>query len=99
MLQSPDEAFTERGNAPLPKGGIPEEMVPLATFQTGGHQANVSADTGTLGDGFVEFSCSDHAGAVGKTYTLVAAVDVHADDATDNQAAVPNVVGEWITAY
>ena len=31
----------------------------------------------------MEFSCSDHAGAVGKTYTLVAAVDVHADDATD----------------
>jgi len=31
----------------------------------------------------MELSCSDHAGAVGKTYTLVAAVDAYADDAAD----------------
>ncbi len=42
--------------------------------------ANVFADTGFIGDGLVEFSCSDHAGAVGKTYTLYAVVDVNADD-------------------
>ena len=36
--------------------------------------------TGFIGDDKVEFSCTDHAGAVGKTYTLFAAVDVNADD-------------------
>ncbi len=62
----------------LPNGRILQTTVALNT--SGDKQANVFADTGTLSDGFVEFSCTDHAGAVGKTYTLIAAVDVNADD-------------------
>jgi hypothetical protein len=46
----------------------------------GSSQANIFADTGTIGDGLVEFSCTDHTGAVGKAYTLIAVADVNADD-------------------
>lgn len=60
----------------LPNGRILQTTVALNT----GGQTHVYADTGTGGDGFVEFSCTDHAGAVGKTYTLVAVADVNADD-------------------
>lgn len=65
----------------LPSGRILQTTVTLDdTGTTLPKQTNVSADTGTLGDGFVEFSCTNQAGAVGKTYTLIAAVDVNADD-------------------
>ncbi len=60
----------------LPFGRILQTTVALNTSS----QANVLADTGIIGDGLVEFSCNDHAGAAGKTYTLIAVVDVNADD-------------------
>lgn len=63
----------------VPSGRILQTTVALDTGDN--KQANVRADTGVLGDDLVEFSCTDHAGAVGKTYTLIAAVDVNADDA------------------
>ena len=37
-------------------------------------------DTGVIGDGLSVLGCTDHVGAVGKTYTLVAVADVNADD-------------------
>ena len=62
----------------LPNGRILQTTV---TLDTGGNgNTNVYADTGIGGDGLVEFSCTEHAGAVGKTYTLVAVADVNADD-------------------
>ena len=65
----------------LPKGRILQTSVTLDdTGLTLPKQANVFADTGFIGDSRVEFSCSDHAGAVGQTYTLIAAVDVNGDD-------------------
>ncbi len=64
----------------VPNGRILQTAVSLNAFRTGGMQANVFADTGTLSDGLVEFSCADHAGAVGQTYTLIVALDVHVDD-------------------
>ena len=60
----------------LPNGRILQTTVALNT----GGQTHVYADTGTVGDGLVEFSCTDHAGAVGETYTFVAVADVNADD-------------------
>ena len=65
----------------LPAGRILQTTVTLDhTGLTLPKQANVFADTGTLGDGMVEFTCANHAGAVGQTYTLFAVVDVNADD-------------------
>jgi hypothetical protein len=65
-----------------PSGRLLQTTVTLdGTGKTLPKQTNVFADTGMLGDDLVEFSCADHAGAFGKTYTLIAAVDVNADDA------------------
>ncbi len=55
-------------------------ILQTSVFLDSGKQANVFADTGAISDGFVEFSCSDHVGATGKTYTLVAVADNDADD-------------------
>ncbi len=52
----------------LPNGRILNTTVTLNP----GNQENVTA--------FVGFTCADQAGAAGKTYTLIAAVDTHADD-------------------
>ena len=60
----------------LPAGRILE----TAAFVEAGKQTRLFADTGTLGDGLVEFSCTNQAAVVGLPYTIVAAVDVHADD-------------------
>ena len=62
----------------LPSGRILQTTVTFATSDSS--QTNVYADTGAVGDGLVEFNCTDHAGAVGKTYTLIAVADVNADD-------------------
>ena len=72
----------------IPPGGIsnPGGCVPAsriletALFMEAGKQTKVAADTGTLGDGLVEFSCTNQAEVAGLTYTIVAAADVHADD-------------------
>ena len=64
----------------LPTGRIILTSVFLTAFGTAGDDANVFADTGSLGDGQVEFSCTDRAGALGKTYTIIAAADLHNDD-------------------
>ena len=37
-------------------------------------------DTGVIDDDLSVLGCTDHVGAVGKTYTLVAVADVNADD-------------------
>jgi len=43
-------------------------------------QANVFADTGTLGDGLVDYSCTNQSAVVGLKWTIIAAVDAHGDD-------------------
>ncbi len=69
------------GGASDPYGCLPNGRILQTTVTLGdSSQANIFADSGTIGDGRVEFSCTDHAGAVGKTYTLIAVADVNADD-------------------
>ena len=60
----------------LPYGRILSTTVVVAPTVT----VDVFADTGTLGDSLVEFSCANQAAVVGMRYTLIAAVDAHADD-------------------
>ena len=43
-------------------------------------QQNVFADTGTVGDGLVDFSCTNKSAVIGMTWTIIAAVDAHGDD-------------------
>ena len=78
----------------LPTGRILDSTVTLDPAGQGNvgidKLANVFADTGTLGDGFVEFSCTDQAGAAGQRYTLIAAVDAHGDDSV---ACGPGLLG------
>ena len=64
----------------LPKGRILQTTVVLAAVPT---TVDVYADTGTLGDNKVAFSCTNHADAVGLRYTIIAVVDAHADDLDD----------------
>ena len=64
----------------LPNGRIILTSVFMAAAGSPGDNVNVFADTGTLGDGLVEFSCTDAAGAFGKTYTIIAVSDLHNDD-------------------
>ncbi len=70
------DAIPPAGGGCLPSGRILSTIVTLSP----GGAVNVFADTGTLGDGLVEFSCTNQSAVVGQTYTLIAAVDVHADD-------------------
>ncbi len=69
----------------LPAGRVLVRNVTLTAFGTPGDDANVFPDdsslAGTVGPGGkLTFSCDDAAGAVGSTYKIFAAVDVHADD-------------------
>ncbi len=59
-----------------PAGRILSTTVVVAPTVT----ADVFADTGTLGDNLVQFSCTNAAAVFGMTYTIIAAVDAHADD-------------------
>ena len=71
----------------LPAGRILQTSVVLAASP---FVADVYADTGTLGDNMVEFSCTNHAGAVGLRYTVIAVVDAHADDAASCGTLFPS---------
>jgi len=65
----------------VPTGRVLDGSVTLdPTGVTLPKQQNVFADTGTLGDGLVDFSCTNHAAVVGLTWTILAAVDAHGDD-------------------
>ena len=73
------------GGVTNPFGCIPAGRIINTTVTLGpGQLANVFADSypgdPTPGDGKVTFSCTNHAGATGSTYTLIGAVDAHADD-------------------
>jgi hypothetical protein len=65
----------------LPNGRILDTTLTLdPTGVTAPKNQPVFADTGTLGDGLVEFSCTNQSAVVGQRYTLIAAVDAHGDD-------------------
>ncbi len=64
----------------LPNGRIIQTSVLMGGTPSDTSQVNVFADTGTLGDGLVEFSCTNLTGALGKTYTIRSVADLHADD-------------------
>ena len=68
----------------VPTGRILDSSVTLDPAGVGNvgidKQANVFADTGTLGDGLVEFSCTNQSAVIGMTWTIIAAVDAHGDD-------------------
>ena len=70
------------GGPDNPGGCLPAGRILATTaFVEAGKQTALFADTGTLGDGLVEFSCANQAVVVGLPYTIMAAVDAHADDA------------------
>ncbi len=64
----------------LPNGRIIQTSVLMGGTPSDTSQVNVFADTGTVGDGLVEFICDDAAGAFGETYTIIAVADLHNDD-------------------
>jgi len=69
------------GGASNPGGCVPNGRILATTaFVEAGKQTALFADTGTLGDGLVEFSCANQAVVVGLPYTVIAAVDAHGDD-------------------
>jgi hypothetical protein len=69
------------GGPSNPGGCVPAgRILETTAFLNANRQMRLFADTGTLGDGFVEFSCANQAAVVGLPYTIVAAVDAHADD-------------------
>ena len=69
------------GGASNPGGCLPAgRILATAAFVEAGKQTALFADTGTLGDGLVEFSCANQAVVVGLPYTIMAAVDAHGDD-------------------
>ena len=69
------------GGASNPGGCVPNGRILQTTLVLeAGRQERLFADTGTLGDGLVEFSCTNRAAVVGFTYTLLVALDAHADD-------------------
>ena len=69
------------GDPSNPGGCIPAgRILETTAFVAAGRQTKLFADTGTLGDGLVEFSCSNQGAVVGLPYTIIAAVDAHADD-------------------
>ena len=69
------------GGPSNPGGCIPAgRILETTAFLRPHRQLRLFADTGTLGDGQVEFSCANQAAVVGLSYTIIAAVDVHTDD-------------------
>ena len=69
------------GGPANPGGCLPAGRILQTTLVLGaGKQTALFADTGTLGDGLVEFICANQAVVVGLPYTIMAAVDAHGDD-------------------
>ena len=69
------------GGISNPGGSIPAgRILETTAVLEPNRQLRLFADTGTPGDGLVEFSCTNQGAVVGLTYTIIAVVDVHADD-------------------